>query len=47
MACGKCGSRKARPTYLHTAPDGKKTVYSSEVEANAAKARKGGSVKAQ
>lgn len=47
MACGKCGSRAGRKTYLHIAPDNTKTAYSTEAEANAAKNRKGGTVKAQ
>jgi hypothetical protein len=34
-------------TYLHTAADGTKTSYKSEVEAKAAVARRGGSYKAQ
>lgn len=48
MACGACGSsKKAKQTWLHTASDGTKTTYSSEIEAKAAKARKGGSIKLQ
>jgi hypothetical protein len=42
MACGACTKKAAKITYLHTAADGKKTTYSSEVEAKAAKARRGG-----
>lgn len=47
MACGACGTRGGKKSFVHTAPDGTKTVYSSEIEANAAKARRGGSVKPQ
>ncbi len=48
MACGKCASPKAaKVTYIHVGTDGKKTVYSSEVEARAAKARRGGDYKRQ
>lgn len=47
MACGSCGSKTAKKTYKHTASNGTVTVYSSEVEARAAVARKGGSYTAQ
>lgn len=47
MACGSCGSKKSKTTYLHTASNGTKTTYNSEIEARAAVARKGGSYKAQ
>lgn len=47
MACGSCAQRRAKVTYVHTAPDGTKTTYNSEVEAKAAKARKGGDYKPQ
>ncbi|QWY82846.1 hypothetical protein PP641_gp020 [Arthrobacter phage SilentRX] len=47
MACGACAEKTKRVTYLHTAKDGTKTTYSSEVEAKAAVARRGGSYKAQ
>jgi hypothetical protein len=47
MACGSCASRNKKVTYLHTAADGTKKTYSSEAEAKAAKARKGGDYKAQ
>ena len=48
MACGKCASPKAtKTTYTHTLPDGSKKAYSSEVEARAAVARRGGSYKKQ
>lgn len=47
MACGSCGSRKKATTYLHTAADGTKKTYSSELEAKAAVARRGGTYKAQ
>lgn len=43
MACGACGSRKAaKQTYEHIAANGTKTAYSTETEARAAVARKGG-----
>lgn len=47
MACGACGSRTAKKTYVYTAPDGSTSVYASEVEARAKVARNGGSYKAQ
>lgn len=45
--CGACGSKPKKETYVHTAPNGTTTVYFSKVEANAAKARQGGTVTAQ
>ena len=47
MACGKCASKGGKTTYVHTAKDGTKKTYSSEVEAKAAVARRGGSYKSQ
>jgi hypothetical protein len=47
MACGPCAAKSKKTTYLHTAADGSKKTYSSEVEARAAVARKGGSYKSQ
>lgn len=47
MACGSCGSKTKKVTYLHTDAKGSKTAYTSEVEARAAVARRGGSYKAQ
>lgn len=48
MACGVCASKNPKKaSYVHTAKDGSKKVYSSEVEAKAAVARRGGSYKAQ
>lgn len=47
MGCGSCGSRKGRKTYVHEAPNGKKTAYSTESEAKAAAIRKGGTVKTE
>jgi hypothetical protein len=47
MACGTCGSKKSNKTYVHTDASGNKTTYSSEIEARAAVARRGGSYKAQ
>jgi hypothetical protein len=47
MACGACSEKNRRITYLHTASDGSKTSYSSEIEAKAAVARRGGSYKAE
>ena len=47
MGCN-CGAKKVAPkTYEHTDKDGKVTAYKSETEANAAKARRGGTVKAR
>lgn len=45
--CGACGSKTHKASYVHTAKDGTKKTYSSEVEAKAAVARRGGSYKAQ
>lgn len=46
MACGSCGSKKssaAKPvSFTATFPDGTKKTYSSEIEAQLATARKGG-----
>jgi hypothetical protein len=47
MACGTCAKRQGRQTYLYTAPNGDKKVFSTEVEAKAAVARKGGTYRAQ
>lgn len=47
MACGKCASSSKKTTYAWTGADGTKKTYSSEVEAKAQVARKGGSYKAQ
>lgn len=47
MACGACASKTAKVTYVHTDGSGTKKTYSSEVEARAAVARKGGSYKKQ
>jgi hypothetical protein len=47
MACGRCSSKAAKVTYVHTASNGTVTVYKSEVEAKAAVARRGGSYKTQ
>ena len=47
MACGSCGSRKKATTFLHTAANGTKTTYNSELEAKAAVARRGGTYKPQ
>ena len=48
MACGACTSKSTKKTtYVHTSKDGEKKVYSSEVEARAAVARRGGSYKPQ
>lgn len=47
MACA-CGSKTSQTTtlYVHTAPDGQKTTYKSEVEAAAATKRLGGTYRA-
>lgn len=42
MACGGCAQRQGKKTYEHTDKTGKVTVYSNEVEARAAVARRGG-----
>lgn len=47
MACACGGKRKSPQTYIHTAPDGSKTAYSTEVEALAARASEGGTVRPQ
>lgn len=47
MACGACASNKTKVTYVHTDKTGTKKTYSSEVEAKAAVARRGGTYKAQ
>jgi hypothetical protein len=47
MACGKCASSTKKTTYVHTDKTGTKKTYSSEVEAKAAVARRGGSYKPQ
>jgi hypothetical protein len=45
-ACGK-GTSSPRQTYVVTAPDGKRTSYSTEVEAKAAALRVGGTWRVQ
>lgn len=46
MGCN-CGQKNQAMRYEFTAPDGSKRVYSSEIEAQAAKIRaQGGTVKA-
>jgi hypothetical protein len=47
MACGACASKTRKTTYLWTGTDGSTKTYSSEIEAKAQKARKGGSYKPQ
>lgn len=47
MACGACASNRTKESYLWTGADGSKKVMSSEVEAKAQVARKGGSYKKQ
>ena len=48
MACS-CGKPKTTQskTFVHTAPDGTKKTYKSEVEAVAAQQRLGGTYRAQ
>ena len=41
MGCN-CGKGTAAMEHVYTAPDGKQTVYTSEVQAQAAKIRNGG-----
>lgn len=43
MACA-CSKKPVPTKFVHTAPNGKKTVYSSLYEANYKKAREGGTV---
>jgi hypothetical protein len=46
MGCN-CGTKKtAAATYVHTDKDGVQTAYKSQTEAEAAKVRRGGTVKA-
>lgn len=47
MGCG-CGGRKngAPQTWIHTDPNGRKTSYSSEMDARMAASRDGGTVRA-
>lgn len=47
MACGACAAKNKRISYVVTDANGNKAAYSSEVEARAAVARKGGSYKAE
>lgn len=47
MACGPCAQKTKKAVYVHTDKTGKKESYSSEIEAKAAVARRGGSYKAQ
>lgn len=47
MGCGPCTAKTKKTTYVHTAADGKKQTFSSEIEAKAAVVRRGGSYKAQ
>lgn len=46
MACN-CGRNRAssNQTWIHTDPNGKKTSYSSEMDARMAASREGGSVR--
>lgn len=46
MACGGCAARRAAlgtTRYEYTAPNGQKTLYKTEAQAQAAKIRGGGS----
>lgn len=47
MACGACAQKTRKTTYVYTDPAGKVTVFKTEIEAKAAKARRGGDYKAQ
>ena len=40
--CCNCGKAAAQQQYLYTAPDGKQTHYTSEVQARAAQIRNSG-----
>jgi hypothetical protein len=46
-ACGKGKTTTATKTYVHTAPNGERKTYKSEVEAVAAQKRLGGTYRAQ
>ena len=43
MACGRCSSKTGKESFVHTASNGEVRVYTNEVEAKAAVARRGGS----
>lgn len=45
MGCNCGGTKAAKVTYTHTAKDGTKVAYSTEAQAKAAVARRGGSYK--
>lgn len=45
MGCSSCSKRAGRATYLVTFPDRSQKAYSTETEAKAAIARKGGTYK--
>jgi hypothetical protein len=45
-SCGKNRLTNANKTWVHTDTSGKKTTYSSEMDARMAASRKGGTVKA-
>jgi hypothetical protein len=47
MPCSACGSKPQKETYVHTLPDGSTKVFASKIEANASKARLGGTVDTQ
>jgi hypothetical protein len=46
MGCN-CAKKSGKTTYVHTASDGAVRVYSTEIEAKAAVARRGGSYSPQ
>ena len=45
--CGGSKANQVQKTYVHTAPNGEKKTYKSEVEAAAAAKRNGGTYRAQ
>lgn len=42
MACACQGNKTENKTFTYTSPNGKKTTYKTEVEAQAARIRNGG-----
>lgn len=47
MACGACAQKNKKTTYVWTGTDGSTKTFSSEIEAKAQKARRGGTYKQQ
>lgn len=42
MACSSCGQKNKAQKFLYTSPSGEQVLYTSEVQAQAAKIRNGG-----